>query len=42
MPEYASQTNPYVFAAICLAWPVVMLFMGAWKAFFEPVAGAEK
>lgn len=36
MPEYQSQTSPLLFTAIVLAWPVVLLLMGAWKALFRP------
>lgn len=41
MQDY-HMTDPFVFVALVLVWPVIMLFMGAWKAFFEPYAGPEE
>ena len=41
MPDY-HQTSPILFVALVLVWPVIMLFMGAWKALFEPYSGPEE
>ncbi len=41
MQDY-HMTSPVLFVALVLVWPVIMLFMGAWKALFEPYAGPEE
>ena len=29
------QTDPYLFGAIVLLWPVLLGFLGGWKCFFQ-------
>jgi len=36
------QTNPWVFAAICLAWVAICASFGAYKCFFEEPKEAEE
>jgi|GEM_PF-6659656 len=36
MQDY--QTGPVLFVAIVLIWPIVLAFMGAYKAFFAKSA----
>ena len=36
MPDYPTfQTDPFVLGTIVLSWPIILAFLGAWKAIFE-------
>ena len=41
MQDY-HMTSPFLFVALVLVWPVMMLFMGAWKALCVPYSGPEE
>lgn len=40
MPAYPTfETDPFIFGTIVLSWPIILGFLGGWKAIFQEEKG---